>query len=215
VALGVQALALDMRLSTFVVDAPPLHSVERGLRALEAIHERVPLTGRRCVAMHLGRATDDQLRRLRRLGVVVTMVPAFLYQHAAAFALDEDGVEPLPIMRLLDAGVDVALASDNVPASMLFTAWQALARVDRRSGEGREIVGVDRETILRLCCRTGHLLNFEEQIRGVLAAGRAAEFIVLDGDPLGCPLDDLPSLQVDLTVLDGDVVHDRHGEAAP
>lgn len=213
-ALGTVALGLGLRLNTFVVDAPPLFSVERSLRILEAIHARTPITGKRLVAMHVGRASDAELRRLAALDPIVTMIPAFLYQHAAAFALDELEDEAMPIRRVLDAGLPIALASDNVPPSMLFTAWEALARVDRVRGRGVGASRLDRLDVLRLCCRSGHALSNEAHERGVLAPGRRAELIVLDGDPLGCRLDALPTLAVDLTMVDGEVVFDRHGECS-
>jgi hypothetical protein len=50
------------------------------------------------------------------------------------YGLDKLGEDGIPIRRLLDGGVPVALSTDGVPYSMLWTAWQAIARWDEESG---------------------------------------------------------------------------------
>lgn len=215
VRFGTAAVRQGLRLNTFVVDAPPLQSVERGLRLLEAIDRNHSIRDLRCVAMHLGRATDSQLDRLRDLGVGVTMIPAFLYQHARVFQLADAGDDALPIERILARGIPLALASDNVPPSMLFAMWECLARVDAERGEPVGRAAVERRTLLRLCSCSGHWLNREEHERGPLAAGRRADLVVLDEDPLTCEVDRLLSLRVELTMVDGRIVWepDRRAEA--
>jgi predicted amidohydrolase YtcJ len=50
---------------------------------------------------------------------------------------------------------------------------------------------------------------FEEARLGRLAPGMAADVVVLSGDPLEEPVERLRDLQVDLTVFDGRIVHER------
>ena len=86
-------------------------------------------------------ATADQIRRMKKLGVIATVTSNFMYMASDRFNLQEIGAHAMPIRELLDAGVPVALSSDNVPYSMLWTMWEALARWDRdsqsRLGESR------------------------------------------------------------------------------
>jgi predicted amidohydrolase YtcJ len=42
----------------------------------------------------------------------------------------------------------------------------------------------------------------------MIAVGRAADLVVLNGDPLTCDIDLLPQLKADLTMLDGRITHD-------
>jgi predicted amidohydrolase YtcJ len=51
------------------------------------------------------------------------------------------------------------------------------------------------------------VLAGEGDIRGVLAPGRLADVVVLDRDPLACPEEELPELQVVATMLAGRWVH--------
>ena len=59
-----------------------------------------------------------------------TVVPGFLWMAGDRYGLDQLGEEAIPIRRMLDGGVPVALSTDGVPYSMLWTAWEAIARWD-------------------------------------------------------------------------------------
>ena len=161
----------------------------------------------RCVGFHLTRVTSQQLRRIRELGLIITLTPSFIYSQAAELHLVKLGQDAVPIREVLDAGIPVALGTDNVPPSMLFTAWEALARWDevgqRPLGESR----LKREEVLRICCQTPHYMNWEEDQRGTIAEGMAAELVAFEGDPLTCDTDRLPELKPILSIVDGRIVH--------
>lgn len=214
VDIGVHAVKLGIRLNAITADAPPVYYLDRTLRLLETINEQVPIRDLRCVGVHLMGGTDEQLRRFRELGLAATVTPALLYNHAAAFSLDGKGDEALPIRRMLDAGIPVTLSTDNVPPSMLFTAWETLSRWNEPGQRAEGQSYLTREEVLRHSTQTGHYLNWEEDSRGVIEPGFAADVVVLDGDPLTCDLDLLPQLQVDLTVMDGKIRYEREQTSA-
>jgi predicted amidohydrolase YtcJ len=153
--------------------------------------------------------TDDQLRRFRDLGLAATVTPSLLHNHAKAFSLEGRSDDAMPIRRMLDLGIPVALSTDNVPPSMLFAAWNALSRWDAVNQCAIGQSYLSREEALRLCTQTGHYLNWDEGHRGAIAEGYAADIVVLDGDPLTCPLEMLPHLPIDLTVVDGEIRYER------
>jgi predicted amidohydrolase YtcJ len=183
--------------------------LEYALTAYEAIDRAVPIRERRWVVVHVNEATADQLRRMKALGVVATATPGFLYMAGDRYGLDALGARAVPLRELLDAGVPVALGTDGVPYSMLWTMWEALARWDdgarRRLGDSR----LTREEALRLSVQTGHLLTWSEDRRGSLEPGKDADLVILGGDPLTCPEDDIKNLSVDLTMVAGEIVHGR------
>jgi predicted amidohydrolase YtcJ len=209
VDIGVHAVNLGIRLNAITADAPPVYNLERTLGLLEAINEQAPIADLRCVGVHLLSGTDQQLRRFRELGLVATVTPALLHNHARAFSLEGKGDDALPIRRMLDAGIPLTLSTDNVPPSMLFTAWEALSRWDMKEQRAEGQSYLSREEVLRLSTQSGHYLNWEEDSRGMIEKGFAADVVVLDGDPLTCDLDLLPQLQVDLTIVDGKIRYDR------
>ena len=198
VEIGEQAARLGIRLNCLVC-----YDLERVLRAYEAIDAEVPIAGKRWVMIHVIEATADQIQRMKKLGVIATVTPNFMYMASDRFNLQEIGADAMPIRELLDAGVPVALSSDNVPYSMLWTMWEALARWDRdsqsRLGESR----LGREEALRLITRTGPLLTWEEDRKGTLEVGKLGDIVVLDDDPLTCSEDVLKDIPVVHTFLGG------------
>ena len=208
VEFGIEAAKQKLRLHFVIATAPPYHSTESSLDLLEQIDKQAPLRDLRCVAFHLTDATPQQLRRIRELGLVVTLTPSFIYSQAAELGLAKRGQSAVPIREVLDAGIPATLGTDNVPPSMLFTAWAALERWDevgqRHLGESR----LEREEVLRMCCQTPHFMNWEEDRRGKIAPGMEAELVVLDGDPLTCDIGRLPQLSAVLSMVDGQIVHD-------
>ena len=198
VEIGVCAARLGIRLNCLVC-----YDLERVLRAYEEIDAEVPIGAKRWVMIHIIEATADQIARMKKLGVIATVTPNFMYMASDRFNLQEIGDHAMPIRELLDAGVPVALSSDNVPYSMLWTMWEALVRWDRdsqsRLGESR----LGREEALRLITQTGPLLTWEEDRKGTLETGKLGDIVVLDDDPLTCSEDVLKDIPVVHTFLGG------------
>jgi len=203
VEVGIEAAKQGMRLHFLIASAPPRYDVDQTLDMLEEIDRHAPLRDMRCVGFHMLKATPGQLKRIKELGLVVTFTPSFIYSQAAPLRLDKLGQSAFPIREVLDAGIPAVLGSDNVPPSMLFSAWSAIERWDalgeRQIGESR----LTREEVLRMLCQTPHYLNWEEDSRGKIAPGMAAELVVLDGDPLTCAIEELADLKPVLSMVDG------------
>jgi predicted amidohydrolase YtcJ len=53
--------------------------------------------------------------------------------------------------------------------------------------------------------RHGAFASFEEGIKGTITPSKLADLVVLSGDPRVIPAEELPSLSVEMTVVDGRV----------
>ena len=198
VKLGIEAARLGLR-----VNCVASRDLEYALSAYEAIDRDVPIGDRRWVVIHVNQASDAQVRRMKALGVIVTVVPGFLWMAGDRYGLDKLGADGIPIRRLLDGGVPVALSTDGVPCSMLWTAWEAIARWD---ADGRRQLGesqLTREEALRMAAQSGHRLTWNEDRYGSLEVGKVADMVVLAEDPLTCDLDRLKGIRVERTFLGG------------
>jgi predicted amidohydrolase YtcJ len=202
VKLGTEAARLGLRVNCVVS-----RDLEYALSAYEAIDRVVPIRDRRWVVIHVNQASDDQIRRMKALGVIATVVPGFLWMAADRYGLDKLGSEGIPIRRLLDGGVPVALSTDGVPYSMLWTAWEAIARWDedgqRKLGES----GLTREDALRAAIQNGHLLTWNEERYGSIEKGKVADLVVLAENPLTCDEGTLAHIEVQRTFVGGKEVH--------
>jgi predicted amidohydrolase YtcJ len=198
VKLGTEAARLGLRVNCVVS-----RDIEYALSAYETIDKEVPIRDRRWVMIHVNQVSDEQIRRMKSLGVIATVVPGFLWMAGDRYGLDKLGNDGIPIRRLLDGGVPVALSTDGVPYSMLWTAWEALARWDedgqRQSGESR----LTREEALRMAVQSGHRLTWNEDRFGSLEIGKVADMVVLADDPLTCELSRLKDIRVERTFVGG------------
>ena len=198
VKLGIEAARLGLRVNCVVS-----RDLEYALSAYEAIDKEVPIRDRRWVVIHVNQASDDQIRRMKSLEVIATVVPGFLWMASDRYGLDKLGEEGIPIRRMLDGGVPVALSTDGVPYSMLWTAWEALARWDE---DGQRQLGdsqLSREEAVRMAAQSGYRLTWNEDRYGSLEVGKVADMVVLAEDPLTCDLDQLKDIRIDRTFLGG------------
>jgi predicted amidohydrolase YtcJ len=117
---------------------------------------------------------------------------------------------------LWDAGVPIALGSDAPVASA--NPWLCMhAAVTRTDIAGEPDGGwhmpqaLTASECLEAYCSSPARVAGELDWRGRLRPGSVADFAVLSENPLaeGC---DLRGVQADMTILDGAVVHDRHGD---
>jgi hypothetical protein len=181
------------------------------LAAWEAVAAETPIAPLRWVAVHLNVAIDADLARLRRLGAVATTNPiSYLWRSAAAEAARNggDGETLIPHKALLRHRIPFGIATDNKPAN----PWVAFrAVVERRDLASGAIVGpgqrLTRAQALRALTVGGAEVMFAERDRGVLAAGRAADFAVMDRDPLTVPAGEIDALRALATVVGGRVIH--------
>ena len=107
---------------------------------------------------HITTLTRDEVAAIRDLGMAVTThTNAYIYKRGAQLLAQVGEArenEIVPLRSLLDAGVPVSLATDNVPVSLWGPIWQTVARRERQQGRriapGQEIDGwveVPREAV--------------------------------------------------------------------
>jgi predicted amidohydrolase YtcJ len=205
IELGVAAVRAGLRISTLFC-----YDLERAIRLFEVIDRQQSIRDLRCVAVHLSQGTDQQLSRIRRLGMAATMAPVILYEHAETFGIENLNERALPAREILDAGIPVTLSTDNLPRpSMLWQMWEILARYNKSSRKNQGQSKLTRDEALRMAVQNGHYLTWEEGERGSVEAGKYADLVVLDQDPLACELDKLKDIKVILTIVNGRIVYEH------
>ena len=189
--------------------------IQRDLLGLyEEVNRIVPIRDRRWVLEHISVLTADEIHRIRDLGIVVTThtnshIGKQGDLHRRRVGPDaEDTIVPLRALR--DAGVPVALATDNVPTSLFHPIAQTVTRLDRLAG--RVIAPsqrLSREEALRAATTAGAYLTFDEGEKGTLEAGKLADLAVLSADPLTTDESSIATIVSEMTIVAGSVVFER------
>ncbi len=112
---------------------------------------------------------------------------------------------------LLDAGVVVTNGTD-VPVEDIDPIASFYAAVSKRTRDGTRFVPeqrMTREEALRSYTMANAYAAFEENLKGSIAPGKLADLVVLSKDIMRVPEDDIPTAQVDLTILGGRVRYER------
>jgi predicted amidohydrolase YtcJ len=122
---------------------------------------------------------------------------------------DRDPNELVPLRRLLDAGVPVCLATDNVPPSLFHPLSHAVSRMSR---DGRPVAPDQAITLteaLNCNTRTGAYLCFAEQRRGAIEPGFDADIVILDKNLHDISLTELADTKASKTIVAGKTVYQR------
>ncbi|MHB1467551.1 MAG: amidohydrolase [Solirubrobacteraceae bacterium] len=169
------------------------------------------------VVEHAFLATAEQRRRAARLGIGISVHPPLLYAFGAEMVRcwGERVEDANPIREWLEEGALVAAGSDGCvpPFDPRLAIWNMVTRGTKAAGARGAAHAIDVEAAFRLYTVAGAQLLGEDGWRGALRAGHRADLVAFDRDPLRCDPDELPNVEVDLTLLDGRVVHDRLGQA--
>jgi predicted amidohydrolase YtcJ len=186
--------------------------IQRDLLDLYAeVDKVVALRDRRWVLEHISVLTDDEIHRIRDLGLVVTTHTnsyigkqgEILRQRVGADA--DDTI--VPLRKLREAGVTVALATDNVPTSLWHPIAQVVTRLDRNTKRAiAPSQRLTRDEALRAATTAGAWLTFEEHEKGTLEPGKLADLAVLSADPLTVDESRLTEIVAELTVVGGRAV---------
>ncbi len=154
--------------------------------------------------------THDDIARMRQLGIATAVQPNFLYSLGDSWldCLDAALAERCyPLRSMHQSGVLVVGGSDcPVVLSHPLRGIQTL--VERRTQAGKPIVpaeALDRQTALRLYTDLPPRLMDEASVRGRLEPEMMADVVVLSGDPVAVPVDQIAELQVLMTITGGKI----------
>jgi len=196
--------------------------------AMVETYERInrddfPVRDRRPSITHASFMSAEAIAKMKALGIVANMQPAWLYLDGATLR-QHFGLERLayfhPYKTLFEQGVTVGGGSDHMqkigslrsinPYNPFLAMWTTIARRPR----GAEAAlhpeqNLTREQAIRFYTINNAFLTFEEPHKGSLEPGKLADFVILDRDILTCPVDEIKDINVEATYLGGNRVYAR------
>ena len=193
-------------------------AIDMCLENYEEINKEVPIRGLRWMMQHCPFPSKENAEQCRRLGVIPLVHSNFLWNSGSAYVKffgREVTNQTVPIRMLLDAGVTVVQASDSGQGAWgwdyhpMHVIWESISRKDGLNGDvyGPE-QSISREEAIRISTINAAYSTFEEDIKGSIEPGKLADLVVLSGDILTCPVDDIRGIRVLRTIIGGKTVYE-------
>ncbi|WP_420438522.1 amidohydrolase [Candidatus Palauibacter sp.] len=188
-------------------------AIDLVLDGYEAANADAPIDGLRWVIEHGFIPRDDHFPRMRVLGLSVT-AQNHLYVAAPSLVKywgEARAAWTTPVRAYLDAGIPVSLGTDSpvIPWDPWWMLHHFTTRGTISAGVLDPAQAITREEALRAVTSGYAHLTFEEEEKGTLEVGMAADLVVTAEHVLECEDPCLESMEVDLTVVDGWVVYER------
>jgi predicted amidohydrolase YtcJ len=189
----------------------------RILDTYEAIDRTTPLRDKRLVVEHIPTVTAPLMDRLAKLGIIVSTNIAG-YQNfdlVAKRSSEAEAARQTPVRELLDHHLVVVSGFDyngpnpetmapNNPFIYLYFY------VSRKTSDGRVIAPqekITRQEALRIATNNNAFVTWEDKVKGSIEAGKLADFLVLSGDFMTAPEDDILKLHPLATYVGGRKVY--------
>jgi hypothetical protein len=184
-------------------------AIKEALDAIETALEEDSRTDHRHRIEHCEVIKEDQIRRMKRLGVIAAVQPNFVgeWQHPGGMYELRLGVERLklcnPFRKLIDEGVKVTFGTDcgycpPFPFNPLYGLWSAVCHPIK---EHR----ITLEEAVMCYTLNGAYASFEDGIKGSIEPGKLADIAILSEDLTAIPAERIKDVKVDLTMVGGKI----------
>lgn len=176
--------------------------------------ERSPRIDHRNYLNHFTmRPSDATMDRMAEHNILITQQPNFTYTLEGRYVANLDGwrlEHNNPIRSPMDRGVFVAISSDILPIGPLVGIYAAVTR----KGMSGRVFGADEaitieEAISGYTINSAYI-NFDEDIKGSLEAGKLADMIVLSDDILTIDSERIMDIEIEQTYVGGKLVFSQN-----
>lgn len=184
------------------------------LFAFSEAQKAFPRPDARHVIVHAQTARDDQLDRMKELGVIPSFFVLHTYywgdRHRDVFLGPQRAMRISPAESALKRGLRFTIHTDTpvVPMDPLRLMWSAVNRI---SSGGKVIGAAERISptqALRAVTIDSAWQAFEENTRGSIEPGKVADFAILSASPLEDPAR-IKDIQVIETIVGGKTIYSR------
>ena len=185
------------------------------LDVFEKANNEKPLQGRWAFDHSLFR-TPENIRRAVELGVIFSIAPKYLFQNNPDSLIYQYGADQVtrltPVRSMIDAGMKPVIESD-IRGEWSAPLWNMEVLITRNDGKGGRTwapeQSITRQEALWMKTNWAAYYSADEKILGTIEVGKLADLVVLGGDYMAVPEDQISELPIDLTVVDGKVVYDK------
>lgn len=188
-------------------------AVERVLEIAETVLNKYPRADHRHRLEHNALITEAQIQKAADLGIALSFFVDHIYFYGDQLPLlvgDDRVKRYMPMATAMAQPIPVTFHGDHpaTPIDPFRTMTTAISRKSRTSGNA---IGIEQaitmEQALRaLTINSAWQLGVEDEL-GSIAPGKKADFVVLNKNPLELSIDELPSIEVKDTWINGQPVN--------
>jgi predicted amidohydrolase YtcJ len=186
-------------------------AIDMVLTAVERAQKLFPRADARPKITHCTQVNDDLMRRMKATGTVPAAFTTYAYYNSDKFKYygEEMMKHCMAYRSFLDAGIVAAAGSDFSPGP--FDPRMAIQGMVTRTGWDGKTWGANQrisvEEALRVNTINGAYNSHEEAIKGSIAPGKLADFVVLSDDLFAVDKEKIKDLQIVRTVVGGSTVY--------
>lgn len=186
------------------------------LEVFEEAHRERSLVGRHFGIDHGLMWKPEHFELLKEMDIVPSLFSKALYDNDALvsiYGMDEV-YKMQPVKSLIEAGIRPAAeadAFDSRTQAALFNMQKWITRLDDQGRLVNPDERIDRREALYMYTLWAARYSGEQDILGSIEPGKLADLVVLGGDFMTFPENDLDKLRVLMTVVGGRVVHEASG----
>jgi predicted amidohydrolase YtcJ len=186
-------------------------AIDMVLTAVERAHRLHPRADARPKITHCTLINDDLVRRIKAAGIVPAAFTSYAYYNSDKFRFygEELMKRSMAYRSFLDAGVPVAAGSDFSPGP--FDPRMAIQGMVTRTGWDGQTWGANQritvDEALRVNTINGAYNSHEEAIKGSIAPGKLADFVVLSDDLFTVDKEKIKDITIVRTVVGGATVY--------
>ena len=166
--------------------------------------------------------SQDNIDLMKRYNVIPSMGSKYVFggtPESLIYQYGPDAVHRMTaIQTLISAGLRPVSESDTTQFPLYKPLWSIEKFITRTDEEGKvwgREEGISRREALWMRTLWAARYSGDEKILGSLEPGKLADFVVLAGDFMKIPADQLGELRIDYTFVDGKMVYENQGEPDP
>ncbi len=186
--------------------------IDQFIAAYEELNKTTPMRGLRWSFSHLDQIDEQQLQRMKRLGMTAQIHSRPLIQGVLMHKVHGDKAWDMPpFRRVQDSGIVWGLGSDATAVTTSNPFYTLGFAVTGKMVGGHHVnrQSISREEALIAHTRSNAFILFQEANLGSLQKGKYADLLVLDRDYMTVPPDAIKDLKPVLTMVGGRVVYER------